>query len=98
MPFILNMAWPGLHRAQLQNAFMEQFPSATLVDVLDDLDEMRKRVNDLSFAISILGGLVFACGGLIMIGSIAITKLNRLYEAPILRTLGPERKCSSRWR
>jgi putative ABC transport system permease protein len=83
---------PGLHRAQSQNAFMEQFPSATLVDVLDDLDEMRKRVNDLSFAISILGGLVFACGGLIMIGSIAMTKLNRLYEAAILRTLGARTK------
>jgi predicted lysophospholipase L1 biosynthesis ABC-type transport system permease subunit len=47
---------PGPSRARLQNEFVQQFPSITLVDVLDDMEEMRKRISDLSFAISILGG------------------------------------------
>jgi hypothetical protein len=38
------------------------------------------------------GGLVFACGGLIMIGSAAMTKLHRLSESAILETPGDRRK------
>jgi putative ABC transport system permease protein len=75
-------------RARLQNRFIEQFPNVTLVDALDDIGEIRKRVDDISFAISILGGFVFVCGALILAGSIAMTKFQRLYEAAILKTLG----------
>jgi putative ABC transport system permease protein len=71
---------------------LEQFPNVTLIDALDDIEEVRKRVDDVSFAVSILGAFVFVCGVLILVGSIAMTKFHRLYEAAILKTLGARKK------
>jgi putative ABC transport system permease protein len=79
---------PGTARAKLQNALVERCPNVTVIDALDDIDEIRRRVNALSLAVSLLGGFVYACGVLILVGSIAMTKFQRLYEAAILKTLG----------
>ena len=79
-------------RARLQNEFLVQFPGVTLVDALDDIQEVRKRVADVSRAVSILGGFVLVCGILILVGSVAMTKMHRLYEAAVLKTLGAKRR------
>jgi predicted lysophospholipase L1 biosynthesis ABC-type transport system permease subunit len=47
---------------------------------------------DLSLALTILGGFVTACGLLILIGSITVTKFQRVYEAAILKTIGAKKK------
>jgi putative ABC transport system permease protein len=82
----------GVARARLQNGFAAQFPGVTLVDALDDIEEVRKRVADVSKAVSILGGFVLVCGVLILSGSVAMTKMHRLYEAAVLKTLGAKRR------
>jgi putative ABC transport system permease protein len=79
-------------RATLQNAFLSAFPAVTLVDALDDISEIRRRIADFSSAVSIVGGFVLACGMLILTGSVAMTKLHRLYEGAILKTLGAKRR------
>lgn len=79
---------PGAQRAQLQREFVEQFPNITLIDALDTIAEIKKRAGELSFVISFAGGFVFLCGVLILAGSVAMTKYQRLYEAAILKTLG----------
>lgn len=83
---------PGAARAQLQRAFVEQFPNVTMIDAFDTIAELRKRVDELSFAVSFLGGFIFLCGVLILTGSVAMTKVQRLYEAAILKTLGAQKK------
>jgi putative ABC transport system permease protein len=83
---------PGVQRAQLQREFVAQFPNVTLIDALDTIAEIKKRAGELSFAISFAGGFVFLCGVLILAGSVAMTKYQRLYEAAILKTLGAEKK------
>lgn len=83
---------PGPQRAQLQRTFVEQFPNVTMIDALDTIAEIKKRAGELSFAISFAGGFVFLCGVLILAGSVAMTKYQRLYEAAILKTLGAEKK------
>jgi putative ABC transport system permease protein len=83
---------PGAQRAQLQRAFVEQFPNVTLIDALDTIAEIKKRAGELSFAVSFAGGFIFLCGVLILAGSVAMTKYQRLYEAAILKTLGAEKK------
>ena len=45
-------------------------------------------VDNVTFAISIVGGVALASGVLILIGAVAMTKFQRVYEAAILRTLG----------
>ena len=81
----------GAGRARLQNAFVEQFPNVTLVDAMDEIAEIRERIARVSSAVSILGGFVLLCGVLILVGSIAVTRTRRLYEAAILKTLGARR-------
>lgn len=83
---------PGPARAGLQRAFVEQFPNVTMVDAFDTLAELRKRVGELSFAVSFLGGFILLSGVLILAGSVAMTKYQRLYEAAILKTLGAEKR------
>jgi putative ABC transport system permease protein len=53
---------------------------------------VRKRAGEVSFAVSFIGGFAFLCGALILAGSVAMTKYQRLYEAAILKTLGAEKK------
>jgi putative ABC transport system permease protein len=83
---------PGAQRAQLQREFIEQFPNVILIDAFDTIAELRKRAGEFSFAISFIGGFVFLCGALILAGSVAMTKYQRLYEAAILKTLGAEKR------
>jgi len=83
---------PGATRAQLQREFVERFPNVTMIDAFDAIAEVRKRAGEISFAVSFIGGFVFLCGALILAGSVAMTKYQRLYEAAILKTLGAEKK------
>jgi putative ABC transport system permease protein len=79
-------------RARLQNGFLAKYPGVTLVDALDDIEQIRRRVADVSTFVSILGAFVLACGVMILVGSVAMTKMHRLYEAAILKTLGAKRR------
>jgi putative ABC transport system permease protein len=83
---------PGAARAKLQREFVEQFPNITLVDAFETIAELRKRLGEISFVVSFVGGFVFLCGVLILAGSVAMTKYQRMYEAAILKTLGAEKK------
>jgi putative ABC transport system permease protein len=79
-------------RARLQNGFLAKYPGVTLVDALDDIESIRRRVADISAFISVLGAFVLTCGIMILVGSVAMTKMHRLYEAAILKTLGAKRR------
>jgi putative ABC transport system permease protein len=83
---------PGDQRAKIQREFIEQFPNVTLIDVYDQVAFVRTKINDVSLAVTFIGGFVFLCGVLILIGSVAMTKFHRLYEAAILKTLGAEKR------
>jgi putative ABC transport system permease protein len=82
----------GTERAQLKREFVEEFPNVTMIDAIETIAELRKRIGEVSFAVSFLGSFVLLCGLLILVGSVAMTKYQRLYEAAILKTLGAEKK------
>jgi putative ABC transport system permease protein len=42
----------------------------------------------VTLAISVVGGLVLFSGGLILVGAVAMTKYQRVYEAAVFKTLG----------
>jgi putative ABC transport system permease protein len=79
-------------RARLQRELVDRFPNVSTIDVRDIIEVARGIVENVSLAISFVGGFVFLSGLLILIGSIAMTKFNRLYEAAIFRTLGAKRR------
>lgn len=79
-------------RAHFQRVLIDRFPNITVIDVVDILEGVSKIVNNISTAISFIGGFVFFSGALILIGSIAMTKFQRIYEAAVLKTLGAKRR------
>jgi putative ABC transport system permease protein len=83
---------PGAQRAQLQRELVDSFPNVLAIDVYDHAAVIRKKLNDVSLAVNFLSVFVFLCGVLILTGSVAMTKIHRLYEAAILKTLGAEKK------
>jgi putative ABC transport system permease protein len=83
---------PGAERAQLQRELVDNFPNVLALDVYDHVAFLRKKINDVSLAVNFLSAFVFLCGVLILTGSVAMTKIHRLYEAAILKTLGAEKK------
>jgi putative ABC transport system permease protein len=79
-------------RAHLQRDLLDKYPNVSVVDVRDIIEIARGIVQNISLAVSFVGGFVFLSGLLILIGSIAMTKFHRLYESAILKTLGAKRK------
>ena len=79
---------PATERQRLQRDLLEQFPNIQVFDVDDILAAIQRLINNFVIAISFVGGFVMLSGILILIGSIALTKSQRIYENAILKTLG----------
>ncbi len=88
----INGPPPGAARAGFQRELVEKYPNVSVIDVFDILEVARSIVNNVSFAITFVGGFVFFSGLLILVGSVAMTKYHRLYESAILKTLGARKK------
>ena len=78
-------------RQRLQREVLEAFPNVQIFDVADLVSAVRKLVNNFVLAISFVGSFVMLSGILILIGSVALTKSQRIYENAILKTLGARR-------
>jgi putative ABC transport system permease protein len=83
---------PGAARAQFQREIVDQFPNVSVIDIFDIIEMARTIIDNISLAVTFVGGFVFLSGALILIGSIAMTKFHRLYEAAIFKTLGAKKK------
>ncbi|HEY7699660.1 MAG TPA: FtsX-like permease family protein, partial [Vicinamibacteria bacterium] len=81
-----------MERARFQTALVEDFYNVSIVDLRDILDDLARIVDRVSLAISVVGSVALLSGGLILLGSVAMTKYQRAYETAILRTLGASRR------
>jgi putative ABC transport system permease protein len=75
-------------RAGFQHALVSAYPNVSAIDVREVLASVQGVIENVTLAISIVGGIALFGGGLILIGAVAMTKFQRVYEAAILRTLG----------
>ena len=82
---------PPTERQRLQRDSLSQFPNIQIFDVADIVATVQKLVDNFVLAISFVGSFVILSGILILIGSIALTKSQRIYENAILKTLGARR-------
>ncbi|MBA4124543.1 MAG: ABC transporter permease [Acidobacteria bacterium] len=82
---------PETERARLQRNIIDEFPNVQIFDVADIVAAVQKLVNNFVLAISFVGSFVILSGILILIGSIALTKSQRIYENAVLKTLGAKR-------
>ncbi len=80
-----------VERAKLQRNIVNQFPNVQIFDVAEIVAAVQKLINNFVLAISFVGSFVILSGMLILVGSIALTKSQRIYENAILKTLGAKR-------
>src|SRR5688572_967744 len=78
-------------RQRLQRDALSRFPNVQIFDVADILTTVQRLINNFVIAISFAGGFVSLSGILILIGAIALTKSQRIYENAIMKTLGTRR-------
>ena len=53
-------------------------------------------MSKVTLAITVVGGLVLFSGALILIGAVAMTKFQRVYEAAVFKTLGANTRAIAR--
>ncbi len=82
---------PATERQRLQRDLLEKFPNIQVFDVDDILAAIQRLIQNFVIAISFVGSFVMLSGILILIGSVALTKSQRIYENAILKTLGAKR-------
>ena len=75
-------------RARLEHEIVARFPNVSVIDLREVLQTVRRVFEVVSVGISVVGTLVIVTGGLILIGAVAVTKFQRVYEAALFRTLG----------
>jgi putative ABC transport system permease protein len=83
-------------RARFQHDLVERFPNVSVIDFHDVLETVRDVMSKVTLAITVVGGLVLFSGGLILIGAVAMTKFQRVYEAAVFKTLGANTRTIAR--
>ena len=86
-PVRANVPDPA-QRARLTHDLVVRFPNVSVIDLREVLETIRKVFGVVTVAIDVVGSLVILTGGLILIGAVAVTKFQRVYEAAIFKTLG----------
>lgn len=87
----LTKRLPGPERERLKRKIVDKFPNTQVFDVADILKAVEKLLANFVLAISFVGSFVILTGILILIGSVALTKSQRIYENAVLKTLGAGR-------
>lgn len=75
-------------RATVQRDLVRAYPNVSAIDVSAVLQSVREVVENATTAITIVGTVTMASGILVLIGAVAMTKFQRVYDAAIYRTLG----------
>ena len=81
-----------LERSRFQRSMLDHYPNVSIIDVTEIMRNVERIANNITLAVTFIGLFVFLSGALILVGSIAMTKFQRVYEAAVLKTLGAKRK------
>ena len=83
-------------RGRFQHELVETFPNVSVIDFHDVVERLKDVMSKVTMAITVVGGLVLFSGGLILVGAVAMTKFQRVYEAAVFKTLGANSRAIAR--
>jgi len=83
-------------RGRFQHDLVDKFPNVSVIDFREVLETLRDVMSKVTLAITVVGGLVLFSGALILIGAVAMTKFQRVYEAAVFKTLGANTRAIAR--
>jgi putative ABC transport system permease protein len=75
-------------RARLQREIVDRFPNVSVIDLREILESVERVLSKVTLGVTVVGALVLFVGALILIGSVSMTRFQRIYEVAIFRTLG----------
>ena len=75
-------------RARFQRDLTARFPNVSVIDIREILAGVARVLRGVSLAVTVVGSLVLFSGILILVGSISMTRFQRMYEAAVLKALG----------
>jgi putative ABC transport system permease protein len=78
-------------RTRFQRALLDRYPNVSVIDVAEITRGVGRILSNITLGVTFVGGFVLLSGVLILVGSIAMTKYQRVYEAAVLKTLGARR-------
>jgi len=79
-------------RGRFQRELVERFANLTTIDLALVQEQIERLVGRVALAIRFMAGFSLAVGALVLVGAIATSRLARLREAVLLRTLGATRR------
>ena len=79
-------------RGRFQRQLVERFANITTIDLALVQEQIERLVGRVALAIRFMAGFSLAVGALVLVGAVATTRLARLREAVLLRTLGATRR------
>jgi putative ABC transport system permease protein len=84
----LQVVDDAARRGALQRDLVRLHPNVSVIDVRDVIEGIRDVVDNVTLGVTVVGIVTLAGGVLILVGAVAMTKFQRLYDAAIYRTLG----------
>jgi putative ABC transport system permease protein len=84
----LRIAADGAAVGPLERDLAAGFPNVSAIDVREVLASVREVLDNATLGVTVVGAVTLVGGVLILIGAVAMTKFQRLYDAAIYRTLG----------
>lgn len=78
----------GTAGGDLQRQLVRSYPNVSVIDVRDIIATIRTIVDNVTLGITVVGFVTLAGGILILVGAVAMTKFQKIYEAALYRTLG----------
>lgn len=79
-------------RGKFQRELVERYANLTTIDLALIQEQIERLVGRVTLAIRFMAGFSLAVGALVLVGAIATTRLQRLRESVLLRTLGATRR------
>lgn len=78
--------------ARFQQAVVRQFPNVSIVDLKLILETIDSVITKVSFVIRFMAFFSIITGLIVLVGSVIISKFQRMQESVLLRTLGASRR------
>lgn len=85
--FLRGPAEPAA-RGAFQRTLVDRYPNVSVIDGLEIIRTFRRVLDYVTLAVTVVGLIALLAGGLILVGSVAMTKFQRLYDAAVFKTLG----------
>jgi putative ABC transport system permease protein len=75
----------------LQRAVVASFPNVSAISIRDMLDSITRVIQHISLAIRFMAGLTILAGLIVVMGALAATRFQRIYETMVLKAVGARR-------